>query len=114
MRGRSQRAQSYQEGFSHHSRAGKYFRTAYARCALATLHPAYVLRQQSAAHDGGYSLLVADIRLAWETALKLREQAEAGKAKPFEFGLGVVAVSDSAPDADAKGPSTQFELFTEE
>ncbi|MBV6490839.1 MAG: uracil-DNA glycosylase [Fimbriimonadaceae bacterium] len=93
---------------------GKYFRTAYARCALATLHPAYVLRQQSAAHDGGYSLLVADIRLAWETALKLREQAEAGKAKPFEFGLGVVAVSDSSPDANATGPSTQFELFTEE
>lgn len=93
---------------------GKYFRTAFARCGVATLHPAYILRQQSAAHDGGYSLLVADIRLAWETALRLRRHAEEGRAKPFEFGLGVVEVADSVPKADEQGPATQLELFSEE
>lgn len=51
---------------------GRYFPCAYARTALATLHPAYILRQSSATHDGGYSLLVADIGRAWEAALRLR------------------------------------------
>lgn len=50
---------------------GKYFPCAFARTALATLHPAYVLRQQSATNDGGYGLIVADIARAWEAAQKL-------------------------------------------
>lgn len=55
---------------------GKYFPCAYARTALATLHPAYILRQQSAAHDGGFSLLVADIERAWAAARKLVEEGK--------------------------------------
>ena len=55
---------------------GKYFPCEFAKCILATLHPAYILRQQSASNDGGYSLLVADIAKAWGAAQKLLEKAE--------------------------------------
>lgn len=69
---------------------GRYFQTGYARCAMATLHPAYILRQQSLRSDGGYSLLVADIARAWETAQKLLERFGAGPAsaesQPALFG----------------------------
>ena len=54
---------------------GKYFECEFAKVAIATLHPAYVLRQNSATNDGGYSLIVADINRAWECAQKLRSQA---------------------------------------
>ena len=54
---------------------GKYFECEYAKVALATLHPAYVLRQQSATNDGGYSLIVRDVKRAWECAQKLRDKA---------------------------------------
>lgn len=50
---------------------GKYFPCEFARCAIATLHPSYILRQQSAAGDGGYSLLLADIAKAWAAAQRL-------------------------------------------
>lgn len=50
---------------------GKYFPCPYARTAIATLHPAYIMRQQSATNDGGYSLLVADIGRAWAASQKL-------------------------------------------
>lgn len=53
---------------------GKYFPCEHARTAMATLHPAYVLRQQSATNDGGYGLLVSDIARAWETAQKLLDR----------------------------------------
>ena len=46
---------------------------------MATLHPAYILRQSSATHDGGFSLLVDDIAQAWRLACELRE---AGKTTP--------------------------------
>jgi DNA polymerase len=54
---------------------GKYFECEYAKVAIATLHPAYVLRQSSATYDGGYSLIVADVKRAWECAAKLLEKA---------------------------------------
>lgn len=53
---------------------GKYFPCAYAKTAIATLHPAYILRQSSATNDGGYSLLVADIGRAWAAAQKLLQE----------------------------------------
>ena len=53
---------------------GRYFECEYAKVAIATLHPAYVLRQQSATNDGGYSLIVGDIKRAWECAQKLMEK----------------------------------------
>ena len=53
---------------------GKYFPCEFAKTAIATLHPAYILRQQSASSDGGYSLMVCDIGRAWATAQKLLEE----------------------------------------
>lgn len=53
---------------------GRFFQSALARAILATLHPAYILRNQGAASDGGYSLLVADVKKAFEAAVKLREK----------------------------------------
>lgn len=50
---------------------GKYFPCELAKTAIATLHPAYILRQQSQTHDGGYSLLVSDIGRAWAAAQEL-------------------------------------------
>jgi DNA polymerase len=52
---------------------GKYFPCEYAKTAIATLHPAYILRQANISGDGGYSLLVADIQRAWEAAQRLSE-----------------------------------------
>lgn len=53
---------------------GKLFPSEYARASMASLHPAYIMRQANISGDGGYSLLVADIKKAWETAVALREK----------------------------------------
>jgi uracil-DNA glycosylase family protein len=50
---------------------GKYFPCEFAKTAIATLHPSYILRLQTQTNDGGYSLLVADIAKAWEAAQRL-------------------------------------------
>lgn len=57
---------------------GKYFPCDYARTAIATLHPAYILRNANMGGDGGYSLLVADIGKAWEAAVRLRDRIPGG------------------------------------
>ncbi len=57
---------------------GKYFPCEYAKTAIAALHPSYILRNQYKDGDGGYSLLVADIDRAWQTALKLKEKDDQG------------------------------------
>lgn len=54
---------------------GLYFKCEFAKTAIATLHPSYILRQMNVTKDdGGYSLLVADIKKAWEAACKLAEK----------------------------------------
>jgi uracil-DNA glycosylase len=53
---------------------GLYFPCEYAKTAIATLHPSYILRQQRPDNDGGFSLLVADIQKAWEAAQKLAQK----------------------------------------
>lgn len=60
---------------------GKYFPCEFARTALATLHPAYILRQQSASSDGGYGLLVADIGRAWQAAQRLLSGSPSPRAQ---------------------------------
>lgn len=50
---------------------GIYFPCEFAKTAIATLHPSYVLRQMNISGDGGYSLLVSDITRAWQAAQKL-------------------------------------------
>ncbi len=56
---------------------GTYFPCEFARTAMATLHPAYILRQQRPGDDGGYGLLVADIGRAWEAANRLMASPQA-------------------------------------
>jgi DNA polymerase len=51
---------------------GLYNECEYAKTAIATLHPSYILRQQRPDNDGGFGLLVADIRKAWDAAVRLR------------------------------------------
>lgn len=54
---------------------GRYYPCEFARTAIATLHPSYILRQANVNRDdGGFSMLVADIRRAWEAAQKLVEK----------------------------------------
>src|SRR5438105_8645999 len=54
---------------------GLYFPSEHAKTIMATLHPSYILRNMSASgDDDGYSLLVQDVRKAWETAQKLVEK----------------------------------------
>lgn len=54
---------------------GLYFPCEFAKTAIATLHPSYILRQQNVNRDdGGYGLLVADIAKAWGAAQKLLEK----------------------------------------
>lgn len=65
---------------------GKLFPTSLAGAILATLHPAYVLRQANISGDGGYSLLVQDIAKAWETAVRLAERDSTRAAKHREQG----------------------------
>ncbi|MER3414478.1 MAG: uracil-DNA glycosylase [Armatimonadota bacterium] len=56
--------------FSITKQRGIFFDSPYAEAAIATLHPAYILRQMGAKSDGGYSLLVRDVGAAWERACK--------------------------------------------
>lgn len=64
---------------------GRYFPCVFAKTAIAALHPAYILRNQSVSGDGGYSLLVADIAKAWDTAQKLKAKDNAGPVQPELF-----------------------------
>lgn len=57
------------KGFQITKDRGKLFPCRCAELGIATLHPSYILRQQGAHSDGGYSLLVDDIALAWVTAV---------------------------------------------
>lgn len=56
--------------FSITRQRGIFFDSQFAEVAIATLHPAYILRQMGAKSDGGYSLLVRDIGAAWERACR--------------------------------------------
>lgn len=83
---------------------GRYFPCDYARTALATLHPAYVLRNMGANADGGYSLLVADIGKAWAAARRL---ATGGgimeKPSPLEMAFATAQPASPTPaDEQAK------------
>jgi uracil-DNA glycosylase family 4 len=89
---------------------GRYFPCPFARTALATLHPAYILRQQSAAGDGGFSLLVADVAKAWAAAKRLAQQEAEGKLPRFQFGVEQAepTVAPSASEADAAFQGSLF------
>ncbi|MBS1723979.1 MAG: uracil-DNA glycosylase [Armatimonadetes bacterium] len=67
---------------------GRYFASDYSKTILATLHPAYILRQMNISGDGGYSLLVGDIAKAWEAAQRLREKRAMAPLMVAETQLG--------------------------
>ncbi|MDQ2732615.1 MAG: uracil-DNA glycosylase [Armatimonadota bacterium] len=54
---------------------GQWFQTTWAAVAMATLHPAYVLRQHGKAYDDARALLVGDIGAAKEKVKELRRGA---------------------------------------
>jgi len=58
---------------------GLYFPCKFARTAIATLHPAYILRQMNISGDGGFGLLVADIAKAWAAATRLKAEPPKGR-----------------------------------
>lgn len=67
---------------------GIYFPSEHAKTIMATLHPSYILRNMSASgNDGGYSLLVQDIRKAWEAAVRLAEKDRQKQQLPQESFL---------------------------
>ncbi len=51
---------------------GQVFRSNLSQAYMASLHPAYIIRQSTKMYDGGFSLLVNDIGKAWRGALQLR------------------------------------------
>lgn len=55
---------------------GIIYPTRFARCAIAALHPAYILRQAGQEYDGGKSLLIADIDAARRQVIKVRKEPE--------------------------------------
>lgn len=56
---------------------GTFYPTKYAKCAIAALHPAYILRQAGTTYDGGKSLLIADIEAARKKVVELKKEPEA-------------------------------------
>ncbi len=66
---------------------GMYFRCEYAKTAIATLHPSYILRQMNISGDGGYSLLVQDIVKAWDTAVRLAANPKPEQGSETQTGL---------------------------
>lgn len=56
------------------SERGKFFETPYARYAIASLHPAYILRQQGGAYDDARSLLIQDIEAARKKVVEAKKE----------------------------------------
>lgn len=54
---------------------GIIYPTKYARCAIAALHPAYILRQAGKEYDGGKSLLIADIDAARREVIRIKKES---------------------------------------
>jgi DNA polymerase len=53
---------------------GKFFDTPYARYAIASLHPAYILRQQGEAYDAARALLIQDIEAARKKVIEAKKE----------------------------------------
>lgn len=69
---------------------GRVFRSDLSQALMATLHPAYIIRQSTKTYDGGFSLLVEDIAKAWRGAVNLRKARDRGEGsdKLIERGQG--------------------------
>jgi len=66
--GRSSAANLIRPNFKITRERGVVFQSEWAEAILATLHPSYIIRVSTSTFDGGYSLLVDDIKSAWNAA----------------------------------------------
>jgi len=62
------------KGFKIMSERGQWFESRYARYAMASLHPAYILRQQGEAYDAARRALVADIAAARQKVIDAKRE----------------------------------------
>ena len=61
-------------GFRIMHERGQWFETRYVRYAMATLHPAYILRQEGEAYDAARANLVADIGAARRKVIEAKRE----------------------------------------
>ncbi|HLV78649.1 MAG TPA: uracil-DNA glycosylase [Chthonomonadaceae bacterium] len=62
------------KGFKIMSERGQWFESKYCRYAMASLHPAYILRQQGEAYDAARRALVADIAAARQKVIEAKRE----------------------------------------
>jgi uracil-DNA glycosylase family protein len=62
------------KGFRIMLERGQWFETKYARYAMASLHPAYILRQEGEAYEAGRRTLVEDIAAARRKVIEARRE----------------------------------------
>lgn len=62
------------KGFKMMQERGQFFDSKYARYAIASLHPAYILRQQGEAYDEARALLVKDIEAARKKVVEAKKE----------------------------------------
>jgi DNA polymerase len=62
------------KGFRLLQERGRFFDTKYARYAIASLHPAYILRQEGAAYDEARAFLVQDIEAARRKVIEAKKE----------------------------------------
>ena len=61
-------------GFKLMQERGQWFETRYVRYAMATLHPAYILRQEGEAYDAARRNLIADIAAARQKVIEAKRE----------------------------------------
>ncbi len=61
-------------GFRLMQERGQWFESRYSRNAIATLHPAYILRHEGAAYDAGRRTLVEDIAAARQRVIEAKRE----------------------------------------
>jgi DNA polymerase len=69
-------------GFRMTSERGRWFESPYAPAITAVLHPAYILRQDGAAYEHPYSLLVQDLGAARRKVIELKRTGVTGGPRP--------------------------------
>jgi uracil-DNA glycosylase len=62
------------KGFKITQERGQFFSSKYARYAIASLHPAYILRQQGEAYDAARAYLVQDIEAARKKVIEAKKE----------------------------------------
>lgn len=77
---------------------GMVFLSDLSQALMATLHPAYIIRQSTKTYDGGFSLLVEDIAKAWRGAVNLRKARGTGDLPGCKLELASKNELETKPD----------------